>query len=364
MVVSGGKVQVVFLSGSMRLSGSATWMNNLIDIFQNNGIDCVHIITGKKTPIKSTAVNTFYTKRAAKMPLSQLARLLRLHKWNKPLYDQVEMRFYNRRVAKYLEGKLANDVLVIKDFTALLPSFFNDARYKVAAVIHQQFKQFELGYHRDYLLTVSEAVKTQSEQLGFNLDKVIYNSIDFTQVKHKAQEFVPVEDNYLLFVGKLVKAKGIFELLDAYKQLLDEKKINHALVFVGDGEDREQLYTQVKNYGLTDKVFFKGFVTNPYPYIATAKLLILPSYSEAMPYVMLEAAAVNTPFLSSDFPSASEFYDGDNIFHKGDNETEFINNLKDKIIQLLIKPSGNIKGDVLERLRTEKILAEYMDLLK
>lgn len=46
------KLEVVFLSGSLQLSGSTTWMNTLIKGFEENNIPCLHLITGIEGTIK------------------------------------------------------------------------------------------------------------------------------------------------------------------------------------------------------------------------------------------------------------------------------------------------------------------------
>ena len=48
-------------------------------------------------------------------------------------------------------------------------------------------------------------------------------------------------DRYFLFVGRLVREKGVFELLSAYANLEEKLRADIGLVFVGDGECRQKL---------------------------------------------------------------------------------------------------------------------------
>lgn len=63
----------------------------------------------------------------------------------------------------------------------------------------------------------------------------------------------------ILYTGRLVKAKGLDLLLNAFAKA---QIVNYRLVIVGEGELSESLQQQAKRLGLKDKVVFAGFHTD------------------------------------------------------------------------------------------------------
>lgn len=100
-------------------------------------------------------------------------------------------------------------------------------------------------------------------------------------------------------VGRLLPVKGHDLLLDACG-ILKKEGVRFHLHLVGDGPSREALEQRVQSKGLASDVTFHGFQKNPYPYIAMADAMILPSVSEAMPTVICEAFVLGVPVLGSD----------------------------------------------------------------
>lgn len=358
------KIEVVFLSGSLQLSGSTTWINTLIKGFEQKNIHCAHLVTGVPTSIQSSATQVVYTGRPRQQWRLRLMRWLQLHKVFKNFYKTQETNFYTKRAQQLLGFQLAEKVLVIKDFTSYLPAYFFDNRFIIAAVLHQQFAEFQKGYFYHKLCAVSNTVKENSNKLGFNVQHAIYNPLDIKQLRYLAEEYQPCEENYLLFVGKLHQEKGILELLESYHQLLDKKIINLKLLYVGEGKGCKLLQDYIAEHSLEKQVKLIGFLNNPYPYIKQAKLLVLPSYSEAMPYVAIESAVLKTKYLVSDFSSAKEFFPDKNIFLMGDNASVFRENLKNKIISLLKSQSFDLKPGVVDRMSLTVVTNSYHNLLQ
>jgi glycosyltransferase involved in cell wall biosynthesis len=358
------KLEVVFLSGSLQLSGSTTWINTLIKGFEQQNIYCAHLVTGVPTSIKSSARQVFYTGRPRQQLWLRLMRWLQLHKTFKSFYKAQEASFYTKRAQQLLNSQLAEKVLVIKDFSSYLPAYFFDNRFIIAAVLHQQFTGFQEGYFYHKLCAVSKTVKENSNKLGFNVQHAIYNPLDIKRLRYLAEEYQPCEEDYLLFVGKLHKEKGIVELLESYHELLDKENINLKLIYVGEGNSCKLLQDYIAEHGLERQVKLIGFLNNPYPYIKNAKLLVLPSYSEAMPYVAIESAVLETNYLVSDFPSAKEFFPDKNVFFMGDNASVFRENLKDKIISSLESQNFDLKPGIIEKMSLAEVTKSYHNLLQ
>lgn len=94
----------------------------------------------------------------------------------------------------------------------------------------------------------------------------------------------------ITYVGGLLKEKGVFELIDAMK-LLAVRGVRFTLDCVGDGPERSALELRCKELSLDKVVFFHGWVKSGLvlDVLKEQDVLVLPSYFEAQPLVVIEA---------------------------------------------------------------------------
>jgi glycosyltransferase involved in cell wall biosynthesis len=107
-------------------------------------------------------------------------------------------------------------------------------------------------------------------------------------------------ERYFLFVGRLVREKGVFELLSAYAKLDEPMRQQIGLVFAGDGPCREALEEQASSMA-TGVVRFAGFAQREQlaAYYALAEMLILPTYTDTWGLVVNEGMACGLPIILS-----------------------------------------------------------------
>jgi glycosyltransferase involved in cell wall biosynthesis len=105
---------------------------------------------------------------------------------------------------------------------------------------------------------------------------------------------------FLLFVGRLVPEKGVFDLLDAYAKLEDDVRSEVGLVFVGDGPSRPELERRARSIRLGD-IRFPGFLHREdiAGLYALAEVFILPTQSDPWGLVVNEAMACGLPVIVS-----------------------------------------------------------------
>jgi glycosyltransferase involved in cell wall biosynthesis len=96
----------------------------------------------------------------------------------------------------------------------------------------------------------------------------------------------------IVYVGRLIRAKGLDELVDAMQRLPGEH-----LTIVGDGPERKRLEEKARGLSVT----FTGHVDHATArqHIRAARCLALPSYTEAFPNVVLEAMASGVPVVAT-----------------------------------------------------------------
>jgi glycosyltransferase involved in cell wall biosynthesis len=107
-------------------------------------------------------------------------------------------------------------------------------------------------------------------------------------------------NRYFLFAGRLVREKGIFDLLDAYAKLEDDVRGRIGLVFVGDGEGRQQLAERARALS-PGRIKFAGFAHREQlaAYYGLADAVILPTHTDTWGLVVNEAMACGLPVIVS-----------------------------------------------------------------
>lgn len=106
-------------------------------------------------------------------------------------------------------------------------------------------------------------------------------------------------------VARLGKEKGVERALRVMARMGPLKERLHYHI-VGDGIQKPLLQQIIKEENLEHTVSLCGKMENPYGYLQAADLLLIPSYSEAAPLVIGEAASLGTPVLSTKTSSAVE----------------------------------------------------------
>lgn len=107
-----------------------------------------------------------------------------------------------------------------------------------------------------------------------------------------------------LFVGRIMKEKGVDELFYAIKKIKNEYKEKVEFNFVGWFEDDyERTVCELEKDNL---IKFYGYQDNVIPYMKACHCLVLPSYHEGMANVLLEAASIGRAVITSDISGCKE----------------------------------------------------------
>lgn len=118
---------------------------------------------------------------------------------------------------------------------------------------------------------------------------------------------VPYPENEkfsFLYLGRIMREKGVEELFAAARRLHRETDIPFQLDLVGFYE--EDYESEVSDLVADGIAVFHGFQHEPQPFYATADCLVLPSYHEGMSNVLLEAAAIGRPVITSNIHGCRE----------------------------------------------------------
>lgn len=125
-----------------------------------------------------------------------------------------------------------------------------------------------------------------------------------TERRRQAREWLEVKEGQpcLLFVGALSPEKDVTTLLEAMRSLSGEM----LLLVAGDGPQRDELRAAATG---RPNIRFLGPTRDPYNLYAAADLLLLPSRTEGMPAVVIEAGMVGTPSVCTPVGAIPEMLD-------------------------------------------------------
>jgi glycosyltransferase involved in cell wall biosynthesis len=117
-----------------------------------------------------------------------------------------------------------------------------------------------------------------------------------------------VSDNFeLLFVGRLLLDKGVMELLEAFsKVLISNSKLLLTLVGGIDQGNPASIGEDVIRKYESENIRFVGHQSNVKNYIEISDAVVLPSYREGLPRVLLEAMSMSKPIIVTDVAGCRE----------------------------------------------------------
>ncbi len=102
----------------------------------------------------------------------------------------------------------------------------------------------------------------------------------------------------LLFIGEMLRAKGVDCLLEALALLHREHGRRLTLLAVGSGPDKQHLLSLAEEYEVAEQVTFEE--AQPIRMaLARTRLMVMPSRAESLPYVLLEAGAAGHPIVAT-----------------------------------------------------------------
>ena len=159
--------------------------------------------------------------------------------------------------------------------------------------------------------------------------RVIYNGVDINKFQsNQKSETLPAgrqvrnQKFTVLYVGRLIKRKGVKYLIDAFAKLNAQNDCR--LLIAGTGNLEDKLKKQVVELNQTKSVYFFGAVPHsvlPQIY-RQSDVFVLPSFNEGMSNTMLEAMASGLPIVATDTGGTKELIKGNGmIIDKGSSDS-------------------------------------------
>lgn len=202
---------------------------------------------------------------------------------------------------------------------------------------------------RDKIETASLVVAISQfarSQIMRNSDNSNWPKIEVIPLGIDPQEFVPRQPPggtpiEIICVGRLAGVKAQQILIAAFKQLVDSGR-DVLLRLVGDGEDRVNLESIVRELNITDRVVFEGWLNQDQVQdrLRRADIFALASFAEGVPVVLMEAMAMEIPCVSTWVNGIPEL-------------------IRDRVDGLLVPPSDATElANAIDRLIEDQALRE------
>lgn len=135
------------------------------------------------------------------------------------------------------------------------------------------------------IVVISEFMKSRLVANGLPVAIISVEPPQITPPSTDPTDFrFPVD---LLFVGQLIRGKGVQLLLEAMAKMRSPRTLD----VVGTGNMEAKLKAQAVRLGLTERVRWHGFQTNPFDWMRAAKCVVVPSFWQE-PYGLVAAEAV------------------------------------------------------------------------
>ena len=222
-----------------------------------------------------------------------------------------------------------------------------------------------------YILNKSDIIVVLSQIFKKNLSKitdtgkikVVYNSVNYSS---KNESYKREKYFNIIFLGSLLKRKGIYDLINAFHQLIINDK-RARLILCGNGEV-DKINRILKELKIEKQVCLPGWVDGQkkIKLIDSSHVLVLPSYVEAFPMSILEAMSRGVPAIATNVGGIEEiitdFSDGF-IFNPGDiqsltNRIELLYN-DDELYRSMCNQA---KNNIAKRFSTEKTFLNFEQL--
>jgi glycosyltransferase involved in cell wall biosynthesis len=217
----------------------------------------------------------------------------------------------------------------------------------------------------DAVVGVSESAKKWLKEIGVNEKKLfcIFNPIDIQDKIQKSLSQEKIHGKYLLYIGRLAPIKNIPLIIKSFKIILSSHGMSELkLLLAGSGQDEEKIKDLCKKEGVDEKCVFLGNIACPEPLIKNAKAVLLASFSETMPFTVLETLTLDTYIVSTPAQGCLDIFKlvGYNYYTQSFSDPQEYADLVCKV--MLLKPSTEFSAKIEKTFGVSTIKNQYTSL--
>lgn len=299
--------------------------------------------------------------------IQSIYRLYKILKTERP--DVLHVHTPVASILGRIAGKFARVPIII--YTAH-GFYFHENINPIKYRLFLNIEKYTARFFTDFIFTQSKEDASTAIQKGFAdkerilcigngvdvISKFNPKNVDIEHVDRINSEFCFTDENIIItFIGRLVREKGIVELLEAFSTI-DNDSVR--LLIVGDIDqgcrDNSTKNFILNKYKPNKNVIFTGFREDIHNILYRTDIFCLPSYREGMPRTIIEAMAMNCAVIATDIRGCrEEVIDGETGFLV---KLQSANDIKDKLITLVDNTELLNEMKIEGRIRAEEIYNE------
>ena len=277
---------------------------SLVEDFQAKGIQYHPLSIENARPHRFQDVGQY---------LPQLARTIALLVKLKPDIVQVNLPCPDQCLGSIIACGLLKIPTTVVFHLIATRFIFSASVLKVYAWARARNQQWiAISNHNRKFICESFQVSSNNILLIYNGTKVTSDFIDctpeqITSLRSQMRQELGLSQNskLLLTVGRLNSQKGYQDLVPIVASVIREFP-EVKFIWVGEGEEKEDLIQQVRKCGVEEHVLFLGYRSDVPRLLQAADLFVFPTYYEGLPFAPIEAMAHSLPIVASDASSLPE----------------------------------------------------------
>lgn len=197
------------------------------------------------------------------------------------------------------------------DYYAMYFKWYRPIKYLRKCLKYRKY------FNQSNVISVSNGVQRSLTHKFFVTPKnnyVIYPPSNLKAIGEKANNISEtINKDYFVISSRLTERKNVKLAIQAIAKLKSD--IDYYLVIIGDGSEKDSLMSLSKTLGVFNKIIFKGWLDNPYPFIKNAIALLSCSNVEGFGLTLVEAMALGVPVISTDAKSGPSEILGEKYKH-------------------------------------------------
>lgn len=179
--------------------------------------------------------------------------------------------------------------------------------------------------------------------------------------RHRYETYPKGEETRFLFVGRVMKERGILEYIAAAKRLHSDRVFFDIMGYCD--EDYQELLDTLEKEGVIRQI---GFHTEVHEYLAAASAIVVASFHEGMSNALIEGAATGRPVIASKISGCKEaFEEGVTGFGFTPGNPEELIDAMERFLALSVKERAEMGRRGRQKMEREfdrnMVTGEYMD---
>lgn len=280
------------------------------------------------------------------------------------------------KMKKAIQSIQTGTIISTRNEHSVLLSKYGQKDVRKIAQLHHDHN-FEIGLlndfkkrylHIDIFVVLTESLKEEIREIMKNNHHtklvVIPNFLSNVNVNKKGHM---CRKKQVIAVGRLHEVKGFLRMLDIWKGVADKRDIT--LKIVGEGEEKEAIEHRIQELGIQDKVILSGALDHEkvLQEMEQSMVYVMTSWSEAFPFVLIEAMASGLPIVAYDVRVGPRA-----IIHNGRNGYLIPDGDKNKFVkklgELLDDEEKNVtmskeSAQLALKFSEENVIVKWLDIL-